>query len=29
MGMNNVWYPYVEMANDEDLKKRVEDALRG
>ena len=20
MGMNNVWYPYVEMANDEDLK---------
>lgn len=20
MGMNNIWYPYVEMANDEDLK---------
>ena len=20
MGMNNVWYPYVEMANDEDLR---------
>ena len=22
MGMNNVWYPYLEMANDEDLKKQ-------
>lgn len=22
MGMNNVWYPYVEMANDEDLRSQ-------
>ena len=25
MGMNNVWYPYVEMANDEDLRTQRAD----